>query len=389
MTELGQNSPAVQRKARLLYVAPEDWFFENHFLGLARAAHEAGYEVALVARLGPAAKRLQAEGIDIYPLGGSRGSLSIASGLLEIRSIRQAMRAFTPDLTHILTVRSILLTLFARLGLPPHALVMAPTGLGYLFSSDRLHLRMLRAVLTRMMQKPPASTHCVLLAENRDDPAVLGFPTPAIGVEVVGGAGIPSQTFAPLPMREVPPFRFAVVARMLHSKGIQAAADALALARQHNDAIALHLYGKPDPANPTSLSEEQMAELARQPGVTWHGETADIAGVWAENHAAILLSEREGMPRMLAEAAACGRPILATDVPGCREIVEPGRNGFLVPFGASEETAGAMLKLASDVTLARDMGAYSRQIFEERFTLERVAGIVLQAYARLLDETLP
>jgi glycosyltransferase involved in cell wall biosynthesis len=389
MTELGQNPPASRSTRRLLYVAPEDWFFESHFLGLARAARAAGHELGLVTRMGPAARRLEAEGIRLFPLAGARGSLSLWGAFQEVRALRQAMQAFQPDLVHVITIRSIMLALAARFGLVRNALVMAPTGLGYLFSGNRLHLRLLRGLLKRAMQHPLACSGAVLLAENRDDPVVLGFPTRQIAVVVVGGAGIPLAQFAALPMPGHPPFRLATVARMLRSKGILVAAEALNLARQQNAAIELHLYGKPDPANPTTLSEAELARLAQTPGLHWHGETADIAGIWAQNHAALLLSEREGMPRMLAEAAASARPIIATDVAGCREIVEPRRNGFLVPPGSAESAARAMLDLAGDPQLACRMGLESRQMFEESFTLEAVSGVVLQVYASLPGRARP
>jgi glycosyltransferase involved in cell wall biosynthesis len=388
MTELGQYPPANLSVRRLLYVAPEDWFFESHFLGLARAARAAGYELGLVTRMGPVARQLEAEGIRLFSLAGARGSLSLWGAWLEIRAIRRAMQAFQPDLVHVITIRSILLALASRFGLRQSALVMAPTGLGYLFSGDALHLRMLRGLLKRAMQNPPASSGAVLLAENRDDPVVLGFPTRQIEVAMVGGAGIPRSQFATLPMPDHAPFRLATVSRMLRSKGILVAAEALRLARQQNGAIELHLYGKPDPANPTTLSVAELTQLTEAPGLHWHGETSDIAGVWAQNHVALLLSEREGMPRMLAEAAANARPILATNVPGCREIVEPGRNGFLVAVGSAEDCARAMLELAENPVLARQMGLESRRLFEERFTLEAVSGVVLQVYDRLLDRAL-
>ena len=128
---------------------------------------------------------------------------------------------------------------------------------------------------------------------------------------------------------------------MIRPKGIVESVDAVRHARAAGAPVELHLFGDPDPDNPRSIPQATLAQWSNEPGITWHGHEADVARVWREHHVAMLLSYREGLPRSLVEAAAAGRPIVATDVPGCREVARDGQEGILVPLGDSDGGAGA------------------------------------------------
>jgi glycosyltransferase involved in cell wall biosynthesis len=127
-----------------------------------------------------------------------------------------------------------------------------------------------------------------------------------------------------------------------------------------------------------------LAQWTKQPGITWHGHEADVARVWREHHVAMLLSYREGLPRSLVEAAAAGRPIVATDVPGCREVARDGKEGILVPLGDSDATARALTALATDQALRQRLGATANARFHERFTAAAVRQTVRDLYRSLV-----
>ena len=128
---------------------------------------------------------------------------------------------------------------------------------------------------------------------------------------------------------------------MLWSKGIDVAVEAVRLARAKGAAIELSLYGAPDPSNPKAIPEKTLKAWSAEPGIAWHGATRDIAGVWREHHVACLPSRGgEGLPRTLLEAAACGRAIVTTDVPGCRTLVRHDVEGLLVPPGCRSLVRG-------------------------------------------------
>jgi glycosyltransferase involved in cell wall biosynthesis len=369
---------------RLLFVAPEDWFFVSHFLGLARVARAAGFEIGLVTRLGEHRAALEAEGITLYALEGNRGSMALGRAIGEISVIRAAIRDFSPDLLHLIALRAIVLGRVASFGRGLKGLVLAPTGLGYLFSKrSRLH-RTARSTLKRLIRWSLAFGRARLLVENHDDPVKLGVGLAHPALTIVGGAGIDPEQFVATPEPSAPPVRFAIVARMLKAKGIAEAVEAFAGARAANDGIELHLYGDIDAANPTSFTRADMARFVTQTGVFWHGFERDVAGLWRDNHVALLLTQREGMPRTLAEAAACARPIIATDVPGCREIVQHGVNGLRVPLGDQAATTAAILAMASRDGTRQEMGRRSRDLFESRFTLQSVTRAVLDLYEELL-----
>src|SRR5262249_16913452 len=161
---------------------------------------------------------------------------------------------------------------------------------------------------------------------------------------LVGGAGVDPNEFAKEEEPGFPPIRVAVVARMLKFKGIAESVAAVRRARTLGAAAELHLFGEPDPSNRTSLSEAELRAFAAEPGIYWHGRPPNIRQIWREHHVAMLMSYREGLPKSLVEAAACGRPIIATNVTGCRDVVRQGVSGFLVPLGDTEAAAQAVLR---------------------------------------------
>ena len=172
---------------------------------------------------------------------------------------------------------------------------------------------------------------------------------------------------------------------MIRPKGIAEAVEAVARARQLGSPVELSLFGRPDPSNPLSISEETLRQWSAQPGITWYGHSADIAKVWADHHIALFLSSYpEGLPRTLVEAAAAGRPIVTTDAPGCREVVRDGIEGFLVPPGDVEAAAQALVRLANDPALRARMGAAANARFYERFTEAAVQQTVKTLYRSLV-----
>jgi glycosyltransferase involved in cell wall biosynthesis len=178
----------------------------------------------------------------------------------------------------------------------------------------------------------------------------------------------------------LPPLKVAIVARMLWSKGIDLAVEAVRLARAHGADVELSLHGAPDPSNPKAVPEETLRGWSAQPGITWHGPTRDAASVWRDHHIACLPSRGgEGLPRTLLEAAACGRAILTTDVPGCRTLVRDGVEGFVVPPDHAQALADALIGLAADPARVAEMGEAARARvlagFTERHVMEAVKGL--------------
>ena len=174
------------------------------------------------------------------------------------------------------------------------------------------------------------------------------------------------------------------VGRLLDSKGLRTLVAAHELLARRGRAVRLLIAGAPDPANPDSIPPAEIAAWSARSGVELLGHVADIGAVWAAAHIAVLPSRREGLPKSLLEAAACGRPIVATDVPGCRAIAREGVNALLVPADDAAALADAIDRLAQDAELRRRFGAASRRLAEDEFSSQRIGRETVALYDRLL-----
>jgi glycosyltransferase involved in cell wall biosynthesis len=201
---------------------------------------------------------------------------------------------------------------------------------------------------------------------------------------LIPGSGVDTRALQQLP-EPMGPVTIAFVGRLLDDKGIRTLISAHHLLRDANKNIELLIAGTPDPANPASVSNQEAEQFGRKPGVTWLGHVADIAALWARAHIAVLPSRREGLPKSLLEAAACGRPMVATDVPGCREIVRPDETGLLVPVDDAPALYAAIEKLAATPALRAKFGAAARRLVEEKFSADAIGRQTVDLYRRLVS----
>jgi len=372
---------------KLLYFATEDWSFCQHFLPMARAAQAAGCEVVVATRVRRHADRLAAEGCRVVALESERGSFAPVEIVRTLLRMGAILRAERPDIVHCIGIRMVVLGgISSHLAYVP-ALVLAPTGLGLLWIVNGLFHRIGRTVIRFVVGRWLRGPHTFYLFENTDDPAEFGLDAAGREVTIVGGAGVDPSAFPLAPEPPAPPVRFAVVARMVRTKGIAEAVAAIALARARGAPVELDLFGPTDPSSRRACTEAELRTWAAQPGVRWHGSTEDIAQVWRQHHVALLLSCREGLPRCLVEAAAVGRPIVASDVTGCRELVRDGVEGFLVPLGDVAAAADVVARLAADAGLRARLGAAAHRRFHERFTEDAVKGVVGALYRSILGKS--
>jgi glycosyltransferase involved in cell wall biosynthesis len=378
------NGPPVTRRLpRLLYVVTEDWYFLSHRLAMARAAREAGFEVHVATRVVDGRARIQAEGFTLHPIPFVRGRMSPAGTLAAIRALRRVHAAISPTIAHHVALQASVLGSLATLGRPV-ARVNALTGFGYAFTSNRLKARFIRRLIGALL-RPLFDRHgSVTLVQNPDDRSTLlslGFAPERIAL--IAGSGVEVDRFKPTPEPEGIPTA-AFVGRLLDDKGIRVLVAAMRLLRARGSQAALSIAGTPDPANPTSVPLPEVESWNREPGIKWLGNVDDIPGLWTRAHIAVLPSRREGLPKALLEAAACGRPMIAADVPGSREIVIPGKTGLLVPVDDAPALADAIEALAADAAMRASFGDNARRLVLERFSDAIVARQIVDLYRSLL-----
>jgi glycosyltransferase involved in cell wall biosynthesis len=372
----------ARARPRLLYVVSEDWYFLSHRLPMARAARQAGFEVHVATRVTDGGRAIEQEGFVLHAIPFARGGLNPSGMLGTIRALRKLHRKLRPAIVHHVALQASVLGSFAALG-SSAARVNALTGLGYSFTSNSLKARSVRRALALLLRFLFNRKGTVVLVQNPDDRAMLK----RAGVSdkrmvLIPGSGVDINRLQPEPEpRGVPTIAF--VGRLLEDKGIRTLIQAHLLLRLNGSNVELLVAGTPDPANPGSIQEAEVASWATEPGVRWLGHVDDIPALWARAHVAVLPSRREGLPKSLLEAAACGRPMVATDVPGCREIVRPGENGLLVPVDNPTALAQAIHTLISSLELRARYGAAARRLVVEKFAADVIGRMTVDLYRRL------
>jgi glycosyltransferase involved in cell wall biosynthesis len=278
--------------------------------------------------------------------------------------------------------------MLAKLGRPV-ACVNAFIGLGYLFTSDSGKARVFRSLVGLLLRFLVNRANSIALVQNPDDmAALLSLGIAKSRIALIAGSGVDIHRFRPMPAPGGAP-TFGFVGRLLEDKGIRTlvAAHQLLLTRMQD--AQLLIAGRPDTANPASVTEAEARSWNEQTGIAWLGQVNDIEGFWARTHVAVLPSRREGLPLSLLEAAACGRAMIASDVPGCREVVLHEQTGLLFPVDDAVALADAMARLAADPQLRARCAVAARKRVVEKFTADIIGRQTLDLYKRALEQAWP
>lgn len=371
----------------LIFVVTEDWAFWSHRLPMARAARAAGYSVAVACRVGAHKERIEAEGFRVLPLKYLRRES--LNPVIEARAVLELVALYRrerPALVHHVAMKPVLYgALAARLAGVP-AVVNALAGMGFVFTATSLKAFILRpAIITafRLLLNRAGSR---VLVQNEDDRALFverGL-VKAERVALIPGSGVDTDAFIPTPEPYGPPVALCV-ARLLWDKGIGELVEAARLLRARTVRLRVQVAGDPDPANPRVIPDDVVRAWMAEGVVEFLGRRDDIAALTAASHIAVLPSYREGMPKALLEAAACGRPLVTTDVPGCRALVEDGVNGLLVPVRDAVALADALEQLALDPSLRTRLGQEARRQAEEIYSEQAVGRAVVALYRSVLS----
>ena len=288
-----------------------------------------------------------------------RSSLNPMREAWSVAKLKRLLREEKPDVVHLVAMKPIMLGCLALDGKRHPKLVVHLTGLGFLGISQSLSARLLRPLGLKLLAARLGKPGTWLLAENSDDVAFLqaGGLKAQTRLTILGGAGIDESRFTPLPPPHGPTIVAAYAGRMIRPKGVDVLMAAGHLLRVRNAPVAIELCGQTDAGNPEAVQASALRDWCEDTGAKWNGHIADIRELWRRADVFVLPARsREGMPRAILEAAACGRPLIVTDVPGCRHFVRNGIEGFVVPPENPTALADAIERLARDAELRHRMG---------------------------------
>ena len=373
---------------RLLFVVNIPRFFVSHRLPLALAARDAGYDVhvATAAVDAPNLATIREHGLPLHPIALDQHGTRPLGELRTLLALVRLMRRLRPDLVHLVTIKPVLYGgIAARITGRP-AVVAAMSGLGRAFRDGTGGARRPgRGLVTALRLALPRSTSHVLV-QNADDLGVLrglGIAR-AESSSVIPGSGVDLERFRPSPRPDPgSPVTFLYAGRLMRQKGLEHFAE---VARRLQGRARFVVAGYAEDGSPDAVPVTEVERWEAEGIVEWLGSRSDMPTVIASADVVVLPTVYgEGVPKALIEAAACGRAIVTTDTPGCRDICQDGVNGILVAPGDADDLERAIAGLAADLERVSRMGAEGRRIAEERFGLERILASTLALYTELLD----
>lgn len=380
---------------KVILFANTDWYLYNFRLSLARAIRDAGYEILLLSPAGPYGEKLREQGFRWIAAPMNRAGVNPLRELFLLRWLWRLLLEEQPTLVHGFTIKcaiygSLASRLAAWSGHDAPRRVNAVAGMGYVFTSGALKARILRPVVRALFRVAFGGKDARLILQNPDDAAL--FMRSALGragnIRLIRGSGVDCSRFTPPPQdRDASTARMRVLlpARLLWDKGIAEFAEAARILREEGRELDFLLAGTPDPGNPAAVPAATVRTWVDEGLLRWLGHVDDMPALFRAVDAVVLPSYREGLPKGLTEAAASGLPLVTTDAPGCREVVEHGVNGLLVPVRDGKSLARAIAALQDDPSLRRRYGVAARAKalaeFDQRIILDQTISVYRELMA--------
>lgn len=407
VSDAGDNAPRIpqsdekratcKRRLSILLFANTDWYLYNFRRSLALALQEAGHQVLLVSPAGSYGPKLVAMGLRWQAAPMQRRSLNPLREWRLVTWLRSLLLRERIDLVHGFTIKcAVYGALAGRLAGVP-ARVSAVAGMGYVFTSEALKARVLRPVVRTLMRFALGGVGARVILQNTDDVSLFTrarIVDPQV-IRLIPGSGVDCSRFSPRNPRgtesvdKSATLRVLLPARLLWDKGIKEYVDAAVLLQAQQPGVRFLLAGDPDPGNPGAVPVADVQAWQAQGLVEWLGHVDDMPALLRSVDAVVLPSYREGLPKGLIEAGACALPLVTTDVPGCREVVEHEVDGLLVPARDARALAAAIARLHEEPGLRAQLGCAARKKALDRFDERIVIHRTMAVYAELLPDVLP
>ena len=369
----------------IVYFVSEDWYFCSHRLPIARKALAEGFKVVVITKVSKHKDAIESEGFELAPIEIKRGGMNLFSELKTISELYSYYKKYNPDIVHHVAIKPVIYGTLVAQFIGSIKIVNAMAGLGYIFISNKKKVKLLRFFIHQLFRFLFRSKNSQLILQNKDDLEYF-LKNKLVNndnVAIIRGSGVNIEQFTF--MNEVKDTPIVMLAsRMLWDKGVGEFIEAAKILKQEGVEARFVLVGDSDPENPASIPNAQLSEWHELGIVEWWGERGNMHEMLTQSHIVCLPSYREGLPKVLLEAASCGKPIIATDVPGCREIVHNGENGILVPLKDSSSLASAMKELINNPEKRKIIGINGRRLVENEFSEEIVVSQTLKVYQELL-----
>jgi glycosyltransferase involved in cell wall biosynthesis len=377
---------------RILIVVNAEWYFWSHRLSLAQALQRRGCEVIVAAAVERGHRAaIEAQGFRFIPLRLQRRSIAPWQELASLLELFRLYRGVGPNLVHHVTIKPVLYGSLAAKAAGVPAVINTIPGLGYVFLQSDWRRWLLRQSVSLVYRLALTGRQVRVILQNPDDLSIFVSHklVSAERVVIIRGSGVDVSRFLPAPEPPGPPI-ILLASRLLWDKGVGELVEAARCLKQAGWSCRVVLVGIPDDENPNSIPNETLQHWQAEGVIEWWGLRDDMPEVLkAVSIVALPSYYREGVPMILLEAAASGRPIITTDMPGCREVVRPGENGLLVPPRDAKALYTALCALLQDPALRTRMGARSREIAVAEFSEEHVLKQTLAVYQELLGEQWP
>lgn len=371
-------------KKRILFVVNCPAFFISHRLPLALTAKQKGYEVHVATMPGPYVRQIVSLGLVHHAIPFTRAGKNPMNEIFVFFYIYKLFRQLKPTLVHLVTIKPVLYGgIAARMAGVP-SVVAAVSGLGYVFIAEGAKASLMRVAVKSLYRLSFAKRNIRVIFQNQDDcssfveSGILSYDKTIL----IRGSGVDLKNHPIIIEPEGKPV-VTMAARLLKDKGVLEFIEAALLVKKRGIDVKFQLVGEIDPGNPASVTESELIKIKDESVVHVLGHRKNIAELFSKSNIIVLPSYREGLPKVLVEAAAAGRAVITTDVPGCRDAIEPDKSGLLVPVRNADALAEAIQVLIDDSDLRRAMGRAGRKLAEEEFSIEKITQAHLDIYKEL------
>ena len=370
---------------KLLFVVNTDSFFLSHRLPIAQAAQKDGYRVYVASTDTGSATVVESYGIGWLPLSLNRSSLGLGSNTYTLLQLIRIFRLVRPDLVHLVTIKPVVFGAIAARVTRVRSVVVAVSGMGFVYGNRGMRAALVRCLISFFYKCGLAHPNLKVIFQNNADIQTLSRIVPSIkqSMALIPGSGVNLDEFcsSPIPQK---PLIVVMASRLLIDKGVREFVRAAALLQPLHPQVRFVLVGQRDPDNPASVSEYELQGWVDQQAIEYWGQCDDMPHVFRQSSIVVLPSYyREGLPKVLIEAAASGRPIITTNVPGCSDAIVPNETGLLVPARNHQALADGIERLIKNAGLRNKMGAAGRKFAEHRFDVEHVVASHMQIYQEL------